>query len=285
LVSDPNHTNLDAATVAGFGAEWAAFDQSGLAGDEFDALFEAYFAVFPFDRLADDAEGFDLGCGSGRWAIKMAGKVGTLHCIDPSAQALAVARVRLEGRDNVRFHQASVDSMPLADASQDFGYSLGVLHHVPDTAAALGDCVRKLKPGAPFLLYLYYAFDNRPGWFRAIWRLTDAGRRGICRLPFRLRKATTDLIAGGIYWPLARLAAVAEKAGANVANLPLSAYRRSSFYTMRTDALDRFGTRLEQRFTRAEIERLMTDAGLIDIRFSDDVPFWTACGRRAEARR
>ena len=285
MVSDPRSANLDAATVAGFGAEWAAFDQSGLAGDEFDALFEAYFAVFPFDRLADDAEGFDLGCGSGRWAIKMAGKVGTLHCIDPSAQALAVARVRLAGRDNVRFHQASVDSMPLADASQDFGYSLGVLHHVPDTAAALGDCVRKLKPGAPFLLYLYYAFDNRPGLFRAIWRLTDAGRRGICRLPFRLRKATTDLIAGGIYWPLARLAAVAEKAGVNVANLPLSAYRRSSFYTMRTDALDRFGTRLEQRFTRAEIERLMTDAGLIDIRFSDDVPFWTACGRRAEASR
>jgi SAM-dependent methyltransferase len=285
LVSDPRSANLDAATVAGFGAEWAAFDQSGLAGDEFDALFEAYFAVFPFDRLADDAEGFDLGCGSGRWAIKMAGKVGTLHCIDPSAQALAVARVRLEGHDNVRLHQASVDSMPLADASQDFGYSLGVLHHVPDTAAALGDCVRKLKPGAPFLLYLYYAFDNRPGWFRAIWRLTDAGRRGICRLPFRLRKATTDLIAGGIYWPLARLAAVAEKAGANVANLPLSAYRHLSFYTMRTDALDRFGTRLEQRFTRAEIERLMAAAGLTDIRFSDGVPFWTACGRRAEAKR
>jgi hypothetical protein len=118
-----------------------------------------------------------------------------------------------------------------------------------------------------------------------LWKLTDAGRRGICRLPFRLRKATTDLIAGGIYWPLARLAAVAEKAGANVANLPLSAYRRLRFYTMRTDALDRFGTRLEQRFTRGEIERLMADAGLTDIRFSDDVPFWTVCGCRAEAAR
>jgi ubiquinone/menaquinone biosynthesis C-methylase UbiE len=285
VVSDPKGVNLDAATVAGFGAEWAAFDQSRLTGDEFDALFDAYFAVFPFDRLPDNAEGFDLGCGSGRWAIKVAGLVATLHCIDPSAQALAVARARLAGRDNVRFHQASVDSIPLANASQDFGYSLGVLHHVPDTAAALRDCVRKLKPGAPFLLYLYYAFDNRPVWFRMLWKLTDAGRRGICRLPFRLRKATTDLIAGGIYWPLARLAAVAEKAGANVANLPLSAYRRLSFYTMRTDALDRFGTRLEQRFTRGEIERLMADAGLTDIRFSDHVPFWTVCGCRAESAR
>ena len=63
--------------------------------------------------------------------------------------------------------------------------------------------------------------------------------------------------------------------------MPLSAYRRASFYTMRTDALDRFGTRLEQRFTRAEIERMMGEAGLTDIHFSDAVPFWTACGRRA----
>jgi hypothetical protein len=103
-VSHPNRANLDAATVAGFGAEWAAFDQSGLTGDEFDALFEAYFAIFPFDLLPEDAEGFDLGCGSGRWGTKVAGKVGTLHCIDPSSQALAVAKAGLAGRDNVQFH-------------------------------------------------------------------------------------------------------------------------------------------------------------------------------------
>lgn len=283
VARDPVSTNLDAATVAGFGAEWSAFDQSGLAGDEFDTLFDAYFAIFRFDRLPDKAEGFDLGCGSGRWAIKVAEKVGGLHCIDPSPEALAVARARLKGRGNVQFHEASADSIPLADASQDFGYSLGVLHHVPDTAEALADCVRKLKPGAPFLLYLYYAFDNRPRWFRMIWKLSDIGRRGISRLPFGLRKAATDLIAAGIYWPLARLSALAEKAGANVADMPLSAYRRLSFYTMRTDALDRFGTRLEHRFTRGEVERLMVEAGLTDIRFSDAVPYWTACGRRAEA--
>ena len=57
--------------------------------------------------------------------------------------------------------------------------------------------------------------------------------------------------------------------------------RTASFYTMRTDALDRFGTRLEHRFTRDEIERMMTDAGLTDITFSDRPPFWVACGRRA----
>jgi hypothetical protein len=50
---------------------------------------------------------------------------------------------------------------------------------------------------------------------------------------------------------------------------------------MRTDALDRFGTRLEQRFTRTEIRGIMEAAGLVDIRFSDAPPFWCAVGRRA----
>ena len=63
--------------------------------------------------------------------------------------------------------------------------------------------------------------------------------------------------------------------------MPLSTYRYRSFYSMRTDALDRFGTRLEQRFTRVEIEQMMRAAGLTDIRFSEEEPFWVACGRRA----
>jgi hypothetical protein len=47
---------------------------------------------------------------------------------------------------------------------------------------------------------------------------------------------------------------------------------------MRTDALDRFGTGLEQRFTRAQITAMMTAAGLSEIRFSDAVPYWCAVG-------
>jgi SAM-dependent methyltransferase len=273
-------TNLDPATVKGFGQEWAAYDQTGLGEDEHRKLFEAYFSIFPFDELPEDAEGFDLGCGSGRWAALAVEKVATLHCIDPAAEALAVARRRLAGNPGARFHQASVDSIPLPDASQDFGYSLGVLHHVPDTAAALRDCVRKLKPGAPFLLYLYYSFDNKPAWFRGVWRASDVGRRMISRMPFPARKAVTTGIAALVYWPMTRLALAAEKAGADVSNFPLSPYRRNSFYTMRTDALDRFGTRLEQRFSRAQIEAMMLDAGLENICFREDVPFWTACGRR-----
>lgn len=272
--------NVDPATVRGFGEEWSAYDQSGLQGAEYRKLFDGYFAIFPFDALPEGAEGFDLGCGSGRWAAGVAPRVGTLHCIDPSEEALAVARRRLADLPNVRFHLASVDSIPLEDGSQDFGYSLGVLHHVPDTAGALEDCVRKLKPGAPFLLYLYYKLEGRPAWFRAIWRATELGRQVIARLPFPARKAATTAIAALVYWPLARIAGAGERLGLDVAHVPLSAYRYRSFYSMRTDALDRFGTRLEQRFSRDEIAAMMRKAGLADIGFSDREPFWVALGRR-----
>jgi SAM-dependent methyltransferase len=272
------HANIDPLTVAGFGEEWAAFDQSGLEAEEHRDLFYRYFAIFPFDKLPPNPEGFDLGCGSGRWAALVATHVGKLHCIDPSRKALEVARTALKSLKNVEFHLAGADSIPLAPESQDFGYSLGVLHHIPDTKAALRDCVLRLKPGAPFLVYLYYAFDNRPAWFRRLWQTTEAGRHFISRMPFGIRKALTTGIAATIYWPLARAARLAEQGGKDVRNWPLSPYRDLSFYTMRTDALDRFGTRLEQRFSRTEIERMMLEAGLRDVRFSEREPFWVACG-------
>ncbi len=268
--------NIDEATVKGFGEEWQTFSHRDIDLEEFRDQFRRYFAVMDPACLHSGARGFDLGCGSGRWAVFVAPLVGELHCIDASAGALAVARENLADFDNCRFYQASVDDLPLEDESMDFAYSLGVLHHVPDTAAGIRACARKLKPGGVLLIYLYYTFDNRPAWFRLLWRGSDLLRRLISRLPYRLRYVLSQCLALTVYWPLARLARNLEKAGVKVDNLPLSAYRHLPFYAMRTDALDRFGTRLEQRFTRAEIHSMLEAAGLERIRFSDSAPYWCA---------
>lgn len=272
------YRNLDQEVIADFGREWDAYDQVDLPDQEWRKLFDDYFSLFHFDQTA---VGFDLGCGSGRWARLVAPRVAKLHCIDPAEAALAVARRNLAGQENVQFHHASSDSIPLEDGSQDFGYSLGVLHHIPDTEAAMRDCVAKLKPGGQFLVYLYYRFDDRPTWFRALWKASDIVRQKICKLPFRVKKGVTSLIAATVYYPLARGAWLAEKAGLPNRNFPLRDYRNLSFYTMRTDALDRFGTRLEHRFTKPEIEAMMRRCGLIDIRFSDRAPYWVAIGTKS----
>ena len=240
-------------------------------------MFSDYFAVFPWYKLGAGSVGADIGCGSGRWAILAAPKVGTLHCVDPS-NALDVAAVNCRALGNVRFHRASVDDLPFEDDSLDFAYSLGVLHHVPDTAGAVQSIAHKLKSGAPLLLYLYYAFDGRPVWFRTLWRVSDLVRRGVARLPSAPRYAVSQVIAALVYWPLARTAGLLESMGFLPSNFPLAAYRSRSFYSMRTDALDRFGTRLERRFTRAEIEAMLRAAGFGEIVFSDRVPYWCVVG-------
>lgn len=270
--------NVDQATIQSFGQEWSRFDQSRLADDESRRLFREYFDIFPWERLPPNARGADIGCGTGRWARIVAKRVGELHCVDASPEALAVARRNLEGASNVAFHQAGVDSLPFPDGSLDFAYCLGVLHHLPDTAGALRSCTRTLKSGAPFLLYLYYAFDNRPFWYRALWRLSELGRRTITKLPTPAKNLSCDLLAAALYWPLARAARSLERIGVDVSALPLSAYRHRSLYTMRTDSRDRFGTPLERRFRAEEIETMMREAGLDEIEFSLTDPYWCATG-------
>tara|TARA_B100002019_G_C21220238_1_gene574319 strand:+ start:23 stop:847 length:825 start_codon:yes stop_codon:yes gene_type:complete len=269
--------NIDKNTVDGFGDEWSRFDQSFLDEEEQQLLFNEYFSVFPWEQISNESVGFDLGCGTGRWAKLVAPKVKKLICIDPSS-ALEIAKSNLSKFDNCEFEKATVDEMSMKDNSMDFGYSLGVLHHVPNTALGIKQCVEKLKSGAPLLLYLYYRFDNRPWWFKLIWFITDLLRKIVSKMPYQLRYISSQIIALLIYLPLARIAFFLEKLNLNVNNFPLTSYRNLSFYTMRTDALDRFGTRLEQRFTREEIKYMMQSAGLENIKFSNSKPFHVAVG-------
>ena len=272
--------NVDETVAAGFGHEWSTFqqDENHFSATDREAVFQTYFHIFPWDRLPADAVGADVGCGSGRWSFLVAPRVGHLHLLDASADALAVARKNLSGAPNTTFHLASAGDMPFADGSLDFAFSLGVLHHIPDTPGAIREIASKLKAGAPFLIYLYYALDNRPWWFRTLWKLSNVSRIVICRLPASLRLLVSQIIAALIYWPLARVAALAERAGLPTASIPLEYYRHRSFYVMRTDAYDRFCTSLEKRFTRQQVGQMLADAGFDDIRFSEAAPFWCAVG-------
>ena len=274
--------NVDPKVAAGFGHEWSTFRQNDTEFSTADreAIFHSYFHIFPWSELPPEPVGIDVGCGSGRWSVMVAPKVGHLHLVDASADALDVARQNLASISNVTFHLASVADIPLRQNSLDFAFSLGVLHHVPDTAAAIHAVAAKLKVGAPFLIYLYYALDNRPWWYRAIWRFSNIFRLMISPLPATARLIVSQIIAIVVYWPLARFAAIVERAGFSPAAIPLESYRDRSFYVMRTDAYDRFCTRLEQRFTRRQIQQMLEVAGFERIRFSDCVPYWCAIGKK-----
>lgn len=266
--------NVDWEVVNDFGAEWEEFQFNK---DNSDILFKAwqqYFNIFPWSDISKNSSGFDMGCGSGRWAQFVAPKVGKLTCIEPSS-AIEVAKKNLSHFNNIDYLQETSNNCSIANNSQDFGYCLGVLHHIPNTQNGIHDCAKKLKPGAPFLLYLYYNFEGRPLLFKLTWYLSDIIRKVICRLPLKLKKFVCNIIAILIYFPLAKFSKFLEKLSFNVGIIPLSDYRNKSLYIMQNDALDRFGTKLEQRFSKAEITTMLKNAGFEKIIFSDTTPFWT----------
>jgi hypothetical protein len=83
-----------------------------------------------------------------------------------------------------------------------------------------------------------------------------------------------------VYLPCARISLILNKLNIDVSSFPLSYYRNCSFYSMRTDARDRFGTPIEKRFNRSEIIEMCHKAGLENIVFSSNAPYWCFVARK-----
>jgi SAM-dependent methyltransferase len=264
--------NIDPETVDAFADEWQRFD--AFSQDDIDTAGGQYFDVVDARHVSQDAVVLDAGCGSGRWSRYLAPRVRAIEAVDPSEAIFTAAR-RHTGLTNVRFTRASIANLPFEDEAFDFVICLGVLHHMPDTEAALHDLVKKLKPGGHLLLYLYYALDNRGCLYRGLFRASALGRRIVSRLPHAPRNACCDALAFLVYLPLVWMAStVARVSPAWARRMPLHYYRDKSLQVIRNDARDRFGTPLEQRFSREVISRMLQRAGMGSIRFSESEPFW-----------
>jgi ubiquinone/menaquinone biosynthesis C-methylase UbiE len=271
--------NIDEETVKSFGEEWQEFDS--FSEVEISSAGDEYFDIVTDKMVNKKSIVLDLGCGSGRWSYYLADRVAHIEALDPSNAVFPACRL-LASKQNVRVTQASADAIPFHDDTFDFIMSLGVLHHIPDTQKALNDAVKKLKPGGYLLLYLYYNLDNRGPIYRILFRLSDMLRNAISVLPTGIKKLTCNLIALFIYMPFILLARLVRLIAPRKTYLkmPLAYYSNKSFHIVRNDALDRFGTPLEQRFSKAEISEMCMAAGLEEIHFSDKMPYWHLTARK-----
>lgn len=274
----PNE-NIDKSVVSSFGEEWKKFHQ--FSDTEINNLGNAYFDIIDNDIINKNTYGIDIGCGTGRFTKYLSDKIGFMEAIDPS-EAIFTADKLLEGVDNVRLSIASTDNIPFEDETFDFGMSVGVLHHIPNTQKALNDCVKKVKIGGYFFVYLYYNLDNKGKIFKFLLALVSGIRKITSSLPMGLKKIVCDIIAISVYMPFVLIGRLLKLFGfVKLANkLPLSSYQNYSFFIIRNDALDRFGTSLEQRFSRKQIEEMMKNAGLSKITVSNNIPYWHAIGKR-----
>jgi len=271
--------NLDQGVIDSFGHEWATFDYGETDTSEaLDAQFQAYCTPLDLKQF-DPKESIagDFGAGSGRWAARLTPYFSLVYALEPSDGASTVLKNKFTGEAKITVLQETVGANSIPLESLDLAMSLGVLHHIPDTGLAIKDVSRRIKPGGVFLCYLYYNLENKPTYYKLIFKVVNAVRKVISGLPQRIKQTVTSAVAAVVYWPLARFSKVLGKFGINTSNIPLHHYADMPFVMLANDALDRFGTTLEQRFSKVDITEMLraADFDVSTLKFSDIEPYWT----------
>jgi SAM-dependent methyltransferase len=271
--------NLDQEVINSFGHEWAAFDYSEAETDDaLNAQFLAYSSPINLGQFnSSTSVAADFGAGSGRWTSRLLPNFSTVYALEPSDGANIVLKNKFASEPRIKILQETVGANSIPDGSLDLAMSLGVLHHIPDTGLAIRDVASKIKSGGFFLCYLYYNLENKPVFYRGLFWASNSLRLVISRLPYAMRRLIAKIIARAVYLPLARTSKLLGNKGKDVSNFPLHHYANMPFVMLQNDALDRFGTRLEQRFSKKEITEMLSKAGfdLSTLKFSDVQPFWT----------
>jgi SAM-dependent methyltransferase len=245
-------------TQASFGYEWTHFGDWQRSGE---TNFNDYFGGLDLATVRG-AVVLDAGCGMGRHARQLAIHAGRIVAVDFS-RAIDQAARNTAPMTNVDCVQADLLALPLADASFDFVYSLGVLHHLRDTEAALRALVNKLKPGGRLRVYLYW---KRSGWSGRLLQVVSGIRRLTTRLPFPLLRGLCWVLSAGLYMtvivPYRVLAALGVR---RHGEWPLYVYSKYPFNVLYNDQFDRFSAPLEKRYDAGEVRALLEGAGLKDI--------------------
>ena len=249
-----------------FSHEWDLYRESL---PEHDREFLSYFDVVQLDRLRDKLV-IDLGCGSGRWSLRLAEYCDTIILVDFS-DAIFVAAENLKDLPNAVFFRGDITQLPFVDGSADFFFSLGVLHHLEQSCLKSTRDLMRLGPEG--LFYLYYALDNRPRYFGSILRGVTLLRKLAIRIRSEvIRGRISWIVARAVYSPMVLVGRIANYFGLRYPIPLYESYQGKSVGRMEQDAYDRFFTSIEQRVTKLEILDALTPE--FHVRFSTSEPYW-----------
>jgi SAM-dependent methyltransferase len=121
---------------------------------------EPYIEEFADFARAHGRQVLEIGVGLGADHERFAVAGAHLSGVDLSQRAVGHARRRLDllGLDSLLL-VADAECLPFAQASFDTVYSWGVIHHSPDTAAAVGEIHRVLRPGGVAKVMIYHRWS------------------------------------------------------------------------------------------------------------------------------
>ena len=139
------------------------FAEVELRRQELEPFIERY-ADF---RSTTGQDVLEIGVGLGTDFVRFARAGARIRGVDLTTTAVRLVTQRLaqEGLEG-EVEVADAEQLPFPDRSFDVVYSWGVLHHTPDTAAAISEAIRVLRPGGRLCVMLY----GRRSWVAfALW--------------------------------------------------------------------------------------------------------------------
>ena len=146
------------AYAESFGDEWHRFRTVQL--DSANATTESAEGFSLKTGLtAADVRGrlvLDAGVGAGRYAEVMTRWGAEVVGVDLT-RAVDAAAENLRQVPAAHLVQADIFALPFRDGTFDLAYSIGVLHHTPDTAGAFRCVAATVKKGGQLAVYVYFA--------------------------------------------------------------------------------------------------------------------------------
>ena len=103
----------------------------------------------------------EIGCGTGTDLLQFLRAGADAWGLDMSRRSVRLAgkRLGLSGLDGGRVLVGDAEDLPLPSGRFDLVYSWGVLHHTPDTARAVAEVHRVLRPGGEICIMLYHRWS------------------------------------------------------------------------------------------------------------------------------
>jgi len=233
--------------------------------------FNEYYDLVDLSSL-NGAMVMDAGCGMGRWSYMLSKKCdASQFVLVDFSEAIFTARQLMKDEERALFIMADLTKLPFKEGFADFIMALGVLHHLPVNCL---DAVRDLGRFAPRLLvYLYYALDNKPFYYRWLLRAYTPVRLMLCKVrsqAFRVAFSWFGLIF--IYLPFIILGTLLKPFGLS-RFIPLyNEHAWAGLEGMRHSVYDRFFTLIEQRVSRVQIKEL--EDTFDEVRIADGQAYW-----------
>ena len=196
----------------------------------------------------------DAGVGAGRFAEIVAKNGGEVVGVDLT-DAIDAAFANIGRRPNVHLFQADIFAMPFRRECFDLAYSIGVLHHTPDTEGAFNRVAAVVKPGGEFAVYLYDRYGIGHHASNVIRTITT-------RLPARLMFGLATIAI-----PLYYLHRTPVVGNALQLMLPISMHQHWRWRWL--DTFDWYTPKYQWKFLYPEVYRWFEANGFADVAIFD----------------